>query len=209
MLWQYFLRVRAISSAVEREAFNLCVGGSTPSWPTRICNMIVVLVILSIVLFLLLIFSLYFTIAGLIGAPFIPTRKKYVEQMLDDVGLRSGERFVDLGAGDGRLVLSAARRGAYAIGYEMNPFLVAIAQFRIWKNRRAQHARVYWKSLWGADLRNVDVVSIYGITNIMPRLEKKFLQELRGGARVVSFTFPLPTWQPTQVRGRVRIYTKQ
>lgn len=171
--------------------------------------MTLVLILLSFVLFLLLTFSLYFTIGGFTGAPFIPTGKRYVEQMLDDVGLQRGERFVDLGAGDGRLVLSAARRGAYAIGYEMNPFLVAIAQFRIWRDGNSRHAKVYWKSLWGADLRNVDVVSIYGITNIMPRLEKKFSRELPGGARVVAFTFPLPSWKPTQVRGRVRIYTKQ
>ncbi len=155
-----------------------------------------------------MLFSLYYTIAGFTGAPFVPTGKEYVEQMLDDVELKAGEKFADLGAGDGRLVIAAARRGASAVGYEINPFLVVIAWLQIWKQGIRRRARVHWKSLWSADLRNVDVVSVYGIMNMMPRLEQKFAQELRTGTRVVSFAFPLPHWKPIVHRGSIRVYKK-
>ncbi len=147
-------------------------------------------------------------IAVFTGAPFLPTGKKFVEGMLDLAALRPDDLFVDLGSGDGRLVIAAARRGARAVGYEINPFLVAIAYFRIWRAGVRNRATIHWQSFWSADFRSADVVSIFGITGIMPRLEKKLTAELRPGARVVSYIFSLPSWKPEVHKNGIRLYRK-
>ena len=147
-------------------------------------------------------------IAVFTGAPFLPTGKKYVEEMLDVAAIQPDERFVDLGSGDGRLVIAAAHRGARAVGYEINPFLVAIAYFRIWRAGVGNRATIHWQSFWSVDFRTVDVVSVYGITNIMPRLEKKLTAELRRGSRVVSYVFSLPTWKSVAHHEGIRLYRK-
>lgn len=147
-------------------------------------------------------------VAVFFGAPFLPTGQHFVEQMLDAVQLQRGEVFIDLGSGDGRLVIAAARRGAKAIGYEINPFLVAIARIRIWIAGVSTHATIHVQSFWNADLRAANVVSVFGITSIMSRLEKKFERELRPGARVVSYIFSLPNWTPLLHVNGVRVYKK-
>ena len=164
--------------------------------------------VLSVVIVAVLLFFVYFMIAVFTGAPFLPTGKKYVEEMLDLAALEPNEIFVDLGSGDGRLVIAAARRGAHAIGYEINPFLVVIAYCRIWRAGVGNRATIHWQSFWSADFRDVDVVSIFGITGIMPRLEKKLSYELRPGARVVSYVFSMPTWKPEVHRNGIRLYRK-
>lgn len=155
-----------------------------------------------------LLFSVYFMVAVFLGAPFLPTGKKYVEKMLDCVALKSGETFVDLGAGDGRMVIAAARRGARAIGYEINPFLVAFGRLRIRLAGVGDRAEMRLQSLWSADLRTTDVVALFAITNMMPRLEKKFLDELRPGSRVVSYIFSLPNWKPLLHTDGIRVYER-
>lgn len=166
------------------------------------------IVIVSVVAVSVLLFFIYFMLAVFTGAPFLPTGKKYVETMLDIAAVQPGERFVDLGSGDGRLVIAAARRGARAVGYEINPFLVVIAYLRIWRAGVRDRATIRWQSFWSADFRAVDVVSIFGITGIMPRLEKKLSIELRPGTRVVSYVFSMPIWKPDVHRDGIRLYKK-
>ncbi|MDO8582103.1 MAG: 50S ribosomal protein L11 methyltransferase [bacterium] len=164
--------------------------------------------ILSVIVVSVLLFFVYFMIAVFTGAPFLPTGKKYVEEMVDLAALQPNERFVDLGSGDGRLVIAAAQRGANAVGYEINPFLVAIARFRIWYSGVGDRATIRWQSFWSADFRAADVISIFGITGIMPRLEKKLSVELRPGARVVSYIFSLPNWKPLVHQHGIRVYRR-
>lgn len=139
------------------------------------------------------------------GAPYVPTRAFIVEKMLEGVG--PGMKLVDLGSGDGRIVMAAARKGAEAVGFEINPILVLISRWRI--RRRKLSAKVYWKSFWQADLSPFDVVTVFGITKIMPGLEAKFRKELKRGACIVSYAFALPTWPQTEKHDSLYFYRKE
>ncbi|HVS79625.1 MAG TPA: hypothetical protein VHF05_01470 [Candidatus Paceibacterota bacterium] len=129
------------------------------------------------------------------GAPYLPTNDATLERMMRAARISPGERMADLGSGDGRLVIAAALAGAEAEGYEINPLLVFLSKRAIAKRGLSERARIRRTSFWKADFRNCEVVTIFGVPSIMPKLEQKLLAELPVGARVVSHSFPFPSWE--------------
>lgn len=95
------------------------------------------------------------------GAPYVPSRIKDVEQVFDELyPLKSTDTLVDIGSGDGKVCLAASRRGAKAIGYEINPFLVLIARWRARGNKRVTFRLA---DFWHVDLpRGVTIVYTFG-----------------------------------------------
>jgi SAM-dependent methyltransferase len=79
-----------------------------------------------------------FLVSSISGAPWVPARSYDVEVILDDVGLKNGEHYLELGCGDGRLVRAAARRGAIAVGYELNPVLWLVAKLKVMGSKNAE-----------------------------------------------------------------------
>jgi precorrin-6B methylase 2 len=153
------------------------------------------------------------------GAIYFPTSPRGVERMVALAGIKVGQRIVDLGSGDGRILIACAQQGAEAIGYEINPMLV-------WRSRRAikragvgsgdpvgarsqGRATVYWESFWRIDLSQFDVVFVYGIPYIMRDLQRKLERELRPGTRVVSNAFRFPGWKPVAEEGKTLLYVKK
>ncbi|KAM5330616.1 adenine nucleotide translocase lysine N-methyltransferase isoform 2-T2 [Glossophaga mutica] len=116
--------------------------------------------------------------------PYVGASVRQVEHTLSLLRGRSG-KLVDLGSGDGRIVLAAHRCGLRpAVGYELNPWLVGLARLYAWRAGCADSVCYHRVDLWK-----------------LPLLEKKLQAELPEGARVVSGRFPLPTWQPVAVVG--------
>lgn len=140
------------------------------------------------------------------GAPFVPTGRQTTEVMLNLAGLRAGESFLDIGSGDGRIVIAAARRGSRAHGVELNPWLVAWARWRARVNGMGERATFSCGNLWRHDCSAYDVVSVYGLGPIMRALERKLQRELKPGARVVSHAFTFPTWQAARTQDGVYLY---
>ena len=106
------------------------------------------------------------------------------------------ERLIDLGSGDGRIVLAAARRGAEAMGVEIDADLVDRARRRAELEGLQAKARFSRGDLFEAVLREADVVSLYLLTSLNRRLRPKLLNELKPGARVVSHAFDMGDWSP-------------
>jgi protein-L-isoaspartate O-methyltransferase len=129
------------------------------------------------------------------GALYIPTDPETVGKMLDAAVLHEGDRLVDIGSGDGRLVIAAARKGIVAKGYEINPILVWLSRRKIHREGLEKLASIEWKDFWSADLSPYSVVTVFGIGHVMKRLERKLGHELKTGSRVVCNLFPLPTWE--------------
>lgn len=155
-------------------------------------------------IFILLIFFLilsFFT-----GAPYIVMKKKQAERMIELAKIKKGDRVYDLGSGDGRLVIMAAKKGAKAIGFEINPFLVLISWVKILFNGVRRNAKVKWRNFWGQDLSGADVVLLYLITKHMERMEKKLKKELKTGALVISYLFKFPNWQHSFYDKKHRLY---
>jgi len=163
------------------------------------------LVILGLLIIILLVL-LYFSWQG---APFVPTNQKVVEAMVKLAEVKPGDKAVDLGSGDGRLVIALAQAGAEAHGYEINPLLVLWARRRIKKAGLASKAFIHLKSFWSVDLSVFNIVTFFGIPYILNKLEKKLSQELKPGARVASHAFALKSWnQPVQHQHGVYLYMK-
>ncbi|TSC76916.1 MAG: hypothetical protein G01um101431_99 [Parcubacteria group bacterium Gr01-1014_31] len=140
------------------------------------------------------------------GAPFIPSAGKTVERMLDAAGVGPTTRLLDLGSGDGRIPVAAAKRGARADGVEVNPWLVWVSRRRAqWFGVR-EHTMFKCGNLWTYDVAAYDVVTVYGLGPIMGKLEQKLLRELKPGTRVVSHAFHFPNWRPEREDRGVVLY---
>ena len=142
------------------------------------------------------------------GAPFVPSIDQKLATMLKLAHVHPGEKAVDLGSGDGKIVIALAEAGAEAHGYEINILLVWQARHRIRRAGLQRKAFIHWGSFWKADLSSFQLVIVYGISHIMRHLEKKLQKELPPNARVVSNAFNFPTWQPTKKENRVYLYER-
>ncbi|MCX6791210.1 MAG: hypothetical protein NTV62_03415 [Candidatus Gribaldobacteria bacterium] len=156
----------------------------------------------------LLVFMLSLLIPVLRGAPFVPTNDQRIKKAFELVDLKPQQRMVDIGSGDGRILLEGAKRGATAYGLEINPLLVTKTKKLAKKEGLNERVFCLWGNFWWHDFFTYDVVFIYGITYIMRGLEKKLLRELKPGAKVVAFVFPFPNWQPRESEGGIYIYEK-
>ena len=166
-----------------------------------------------LIIFLIILFLLLLILALLIfmpflfwGAIYLPTKQAILKKMIELADIKPGEKAVDLGAGDGRLVIALAKAGAEAHGYEINPFLVWFAKQNIRKVGLKGKAFIHWRSFWRKDLSDFDVITIFGISHIMKRLESKFKKELKNNARVVSNAFNLPNWPIAKKESGVYLY---
>jgi len=142
------------------------------------------------------------------GPPFVSSHKDKVAAMMKLAALKTGEKVADLGSGDGRLLLAAARDGCRTVGYEINIFLVWLSRLKALIGRPAGRVEVRWADFWRADLSDADVVFIYGFAGIMEKAAKKFQDELKPGARVVSLRYDLPGWPPKGESAGAKLYIK-
>lgn len=143
------------------------------------------------------------------GAPFVPTDYRNVDEMLRIASVGPGMRVMDLGSGDGRILIAAAKAGAVAEGWEVNPWLWLIS---LWNARRAGVAdkvRVHLGSYWHDVMRDADAVFLFCIDLQMRAMERKLRDELRSGAKVVSYAFRFPDWEHVDTNGKgVYLYLK-
>jgi SAM-dependent methyltransferase len=132
-------------------------------------------------------------------APFVPTPPAERARILRLLDLKPGTVFCDLGAGDGRMVVDAARAGADSFGVELNPLLWAIGRLRV----GLSGGRMQLGDLYGADLRAVDVVYVWGTPYGLhsERFTRFLLDQLPPGARVVSYHTPLEGLGPGTCEG--------
>lgn len=142
------------------------------------------------------------------GAPWLPTPHRAVEAALAAVGVRDGDLLVDLGAGDGRVLREAARRGARAVGYELSPLLWLVAWVRTRQfglrlrgsGSRSGQARVLLRDGFRADLSSATVLFAFLRPATMPRLAHALNRRpLAGSVRILTYAFPLPDRAPSRV----------
>lgn len=151
-----------------------------------------------------LIFFIFFPLAR--GAIYDPSTHLQSALMVDLAGVQPGERAVDLGSGDGRIVIELARRGAEAHGFEVNPVLVLLSRRNIRRQGLEERAFIHWRSFWRADLSSFDIVTTFQVDFVMEKLENKLKRELADGARVVSHHWQFPTWPAQTVSGDMHLY---
>jgi len=129
-------------------------------------------------------------------APYYPTPIPVVRLMLETAEIEPGEVVYDLGSGDGRVVILAARdHQAKAVGYELDPKLVESSRRQIDKMELSDQARIVPGDLYAADVENADVVTVYLLPRALGKLRPLLEKKMKSGSRVVSHDFPIPGWE--------------
>jgi cyclopropane fatty-acyl-phospholipid synthase-like methyltransferase len=132
-----------------------------------------------------------------LDVPFVPTPRPIVRRMLKLADIKPGERLVDLGAGDGRIAITAANEfAARAVGVELHPERYAIIQNNAMSKPNLHALR---QNFFQADLSNADIVTMYLLPSVNDALRKKLERELHGGARVITHDFSIPDWTPARM----------
>jgi len=146
-----------------------------------------------------MLFLLSFAYAAVSGAPWVPTWKRDIDRLERVLALHSGEHFVELGCGDGRVVLELTKRsGALGIGVELSLMQFIAAQVRrMWQ--RTPNAYILLQNIFSHDLSNANAVYLFLMPETYEKLRPKFEKELRPGTRVVSYVWPIPGWEPAYV----------
>lgn len=132
-----------------------------------------------------------------VPTPYIPSTRLNVDEMLRLAAVQSGDVVYDLGSGDGRIVISAAKEwGARGVGVEIDGKLVA--QSRESAKREGVADRVAFREgdVFKADLRDATVVTMYLLTSLVERLQPKLFAELRPGTRIVAHDYGFAGWKP-------------
>lgn len=129
--------------------------------------------------------------------PFVPTSQELVVQMLKLANVSKGDTVYDLGCGDGRIVITAAKQfGAHAVGVDINPERIKEANENAHKAGVTDKVRFVEGDLFTAEIRPATVVTLYLLPNVNLKLRPRLLKELKPGTRVVSHSFDMDDWKP-------------
>jgi tRNA G37 N-methylase Trm5 len=129
---------------------------------------------------------------------FVPTPQDVVDKMLDVAKVTKDDVVYDLGCGDGRIVVSAAKRGAKAFGFDIDPQRIKESRANVKKNKVEKLAKIEQKDIFTLDLSKANVVTLY----LLPSLNVKLipqLEKLKPGSRIVSHSFDMRGVKPDQV----------
>lgn len=131
------------------------------------------------------------------GGPYVPTPQVVVDAMLDMAGVGPRDFVIDLGSGDGRIVLTAAQRyNARGLGVDIDPELVKGSNAEARKRGLAERVTFREQDVLQTRLEEATVVTLYLLPGMMQQLEAKFVKELKPGTRIVSHDFPFYQWKP-------------
>ncbi len=148
-------------------------------------------------------FSLIFTFfllpkvnAQQLDVPYVPTPNAVVEAMLDAADVGPGDYVIDLGSGDGRIVIAAAKRGAFGHGIDLNPKRVEEARENALSAGVADRVLFMEGNIFDTDFSRASVITMYLLNSVNLKLRPHLLKNLQPGSRVVSNDFDMNEWQP-------------
>lgn len=153
-----------------------------------------------------------FAYAGWRGAPWVPTKAHDLDRFLKIADLKPGQTFVDLGCGDGRLAAAAASKGAHAKGYDLSLFPFILAQLRRLRSPFRRNISIKYRDIWSVSVHDADVVYSFLMPKINDRLRTKLEKELKKGAKVITYVWPIKGWTPTKIddeKDHFKIYLYQ
>lgn len=145
-----------------------------------------------------------FLLTVLFGAPYVPTKSADIKSALELLDLKPNEVLIDLGAGDGRVMIAAARRGWQTVGYEINPILWLIAWWRLRPYGELTQIRL-GSYKWRRWPERVDGIYIFGSYHEMNWLKTRLASQ-NGTVKLVSYGFALPDFKPKAAKGSFYLY---
>lgn len=162
---------------------------------------------ISLLLFLYVAFAGWYFILPLFGhAPYYPSSKKTIKDILRLADIKRSDKVVDLGSGDGRVVFSAAKISNDVTGVEHNPFFAGFCKFRNLFVRKKGRIRFICGDIYKQDLSEYDVILCYLLPSSMRKLEEKIANEARPGTRIVSNTFHIEGIREKKKLNKIKLY---
>ena len=128
--------------------------------------------------------------------PFVPTPQEVVDKMIELAGVKKGDVVYDLGSGDGRIVITAAKKGARAVGFDVDGDLVKESRENIRKAGVQELAEIKQQDILTVDLSGASVVTMYLLPDVNMKLRPNVLSQMKPGSRVVSHAFDMGDWKP-------------
>lgn len=126
-------------------------------------------------------------------APYVPTKMDQIKDILKLAGVKKGKRFYELGSGDGRVVLQAAKLRVDSIGIEQSWLRVLYSRL---KAKKLKGAKFYHGNIFSKSYSDADIVYIYLLHKGVKKLEDKLKKELKKGSVVITQTYHFPHWRP-------------
>ncbi len=134
-----------------------------------------------------------------LDVPYVPTKEPVVDQMLKMANVKAGDVVYDLGCGDGRIVITAAKRfGTRGVGIDLDPERIAEANENAKKAGVSDRVTFIQGDLFDAKIGEATVVTLYLLPDVNLRLRPKLLAELKPGTRIVSHNYDMGDWKPEQ-----------
>ncbi|HEX8565558.1 MAG TPA: class I SAM-dependent methyltransferase [Pyrinomonadaceae bacterium] len=132
--------------------------------------------------------------------PYVPTKELVVDKMLEMADVKGTDVLWDLGSGDGRIPITAAKRfGTSGVGVDIDPERVKEANENARKNNVTDKVRFIEEDLFNVDFSEASVVTLYLLPEVNLRLRPKLLDSLKPGTRIVSHNYDMGNWQPEKV----------
>ncbi|HUP40805.1 MAG TPA: class I SAM-dependent methyltransferase [Vicinamibacterales bacterium] len=129
---------------------------------------------------------------------YVPTRQTVVDAMLKVANVKAGDVLYDLGCGDGRIPVTAAKLGARAVCIDIDPRRIAEANENVKKNSVGDRVKVLNQDLFTTDISEASVVSLYLLPSLNLKLRPTLWRTLKPGTRIVSHDFDMGDWKPEQ-----------
>jgi SAM-dependent methyltransferase len=139
-----------------------------------------------------------------VGAPYLPTLAPQVQAALELADLQPGETLLELGCGDGKVLIAAAQAGLHVVGYELNPLLVLVAWLRT--RRYGKNVRIIWGDMWHSDWPEAQAIFVFLLPKFMAKLDTKIAHYPHKPVKLVSFAFAVPDKSPQQTKKGVFLY---
>ncbi|MGH7331163.1 MAG: SAM-dependent methyltransferase [Candidatus Rokuibacteriota bacterium] len=134
-----------------------------------------------------------------LDVPYVPTKEPIVERMLRMAKVKPGDVLYDLGCGDGRIVIAAAKRfGIRGVGIDIDPQRIAEAEENARQAGVADRVKFIQGDLFEAAIQDATVVTLYLLPEVNLKLRPKLLSDLRPGTRIVSHNYDMGDWKPEQ-----------
>jgi hypothetical protein len=140
------------------------------------------------------------------GLPYVPTGRRRLKKIIEFAEINSYDKVIDLGSGDGRMIIAAAKKGAYAVGYELNPMLVWWSRIKIHFLGLSKNAKIIREDLLKADLSQYNVFLLYTMPWVMDEIQNRLNSSKYDMIKVVSNTFQFGNLKPLKIAEKEKIY---
>ena len=166
------------------------------------------LLVILIVYCTVVLFSLGSLAASIKGSPYVPTPQNRAREMLSMAKLGKKDTLFDLGSGDGRILIAAAKKGVRAHGWEINPILFILSRIYAYRSGVSKFVHVHPVNYRRAPLSDATVITIYGLPYLVNDIGEKVKTQVKEGTRIVSYRFPITSLRLTaQSKNKIYLYT--